>query len=62
MGPTWSWQMNRKKSLAAAAILGILICMVLFQWQGFADDDDSADAESDNDSAGDDDSAAGSSE
>jgi len=62
MGPTWSWQMNRTKSLVAAAILAILICMVLFQWQGFVDDDDSAGVESDDDSAGDDDSAAGSSE
>tara|TARA_Y100000310_G_scaffold296644_1_gene329070 strand:+ start:492 stop:623 length:132 start_codon:yes stop_codon:yes gene_type:complete len=36
-----------KGSLAAAAILGILACMVIMQWQGFSDDD----------SAGDDDSA-----
>jgi type II secretory pathway pseudopilin PulG len=44
-----------KGSLVAAAILGILICMVIMQWQGFSDDDDSA---GDDDSAqADDDSA-----
>ena len=42
--------------LVAAAILGILICMVIMQWQGPSDDDDSA---GDDDSAhADDDSGA----
>ena len=46
-----------KGSLVAAAILGILICMVIMQWEGPATGDDSA---GDDDSAqSDDDSAAG---
>ena len=45
-----------KGSLVAAAILGILICMVIMQWEGFSDDDDSADALGNDDSSYDDDS------
>lgn len=45
-----------KGSLASAAILGILACMVAIQWEGPAANDD--DSVSDDDSAGDDDSAA----
>ena len=52
-------KIQARQSLIAAAILALLACMIVMQWEGFGDDDDSADVESDDDSACDDDSAEG---
>jgi len=43
-----------KAGLAASAVLGILICMVVMQWQGPSGDDDSAGGDDDSAHADDD--------